>query len=104
MEELTFIRKLHKNLFICIHNGWWEKGKQVWKGYSYSPGDSPDKSGACAESKEETTLTAFAGIPIAAVVEEMFDFFGGTTTLLHEDKKFIINTVGKFTHDPCLQM
>lgn len=51
------------------------------------PGDSPDKSRAWVESTEETTLTAFAGILIAAAEEQMVDFFGGTTTLLSEDKK-----------------
>lgn len=72
---------------------WWGREKQERKDWDlsclispYSPGDSPDKSGAWAESKEETTLTAFVGIPPAAVDEEMVDFFGGTTTLLGEDK------------------
>lgn len=73
--------------------GCWGKGKQAWKGWGfcypinfYSPGDSPDRSRAWAESKEETTLTACAGIPVAAVEEEMVDFFGGTTTLLQKTK------------------
>lgn len=44
---------------------------------------------AWAESKEETTLTAFVGAPIGAAEEEMLDFFVGTTTLLGEDKKLI---------------
>lgn len=72
------------------------KREASMEGYSHLPGDSADKSEACAESKE-TTLTAFAGIPTGAVVAEMFDFLGGTTTLLHEDNKLEINTVGKFT-------
>lgn len=104
----------NKKLLICNQSEWWRRGKQERDGwdldlscliYPYSPGDSPDKSGAWAESTEETTLTAFVGIPIAAVEEERVDFFGGTTTLLGEDKKLINNTAWRFTHhDPCLQI
>ena len=99
-------------MFICIQSEWWGREKQERKGwdfscqiYPYSPGDSPDKSGAWAESKEETILTAFVGTPIAAVEDEIVDFFGGTTTLLGEDKKLVNNTVWRFTHhDPCLHI
>lgn len=98
-------------MLICIQSEWWGSEKQEWKGwdlscliYPHSPGDSPDKSGAWVESKEETTLTAFVGIPIEVVEEETVDFFGGTTTLLGEDKK-LVNTVWRFTqHDPCLHI